>query len=381
MVTKLTEPQVLEELSRTVEEIDGAALDEFIRSLSLPADEERSVASALEMLPGSGQRPTAQLLPSNVTAAIKSELLDTVRAAHLGRELEDAVLGALGGPTRVLPEGKANQCAALTYLTYSSAACDDSLQVVPAVAAMEMLVATGDVIDDIQDGEAALPQDRRSMGRTLETMSLLLMLCHSAIGRLADRGVPASRVVRVLQIIDALGLDALTGQRMDMDLETRREVSVDECLDASRLKSASLTRCAAEMGATLGTDDLHKIDLFAQFGWHLGIVMQLMNDVAGVWPGGPDKSDLRLRKKTLPIAFALNLPHDSSRHAREVRSYYDSGESPSISEDTVRWALWRCGAIHFTWIVAARERAQAEQVGRNLSEGRQKGWALARLLA
>jgi geranylgeranyl pyrophosphate synthase len=293
--------------------------------------------------------------------------------------LEDAVLEALGGPTRVLPEGKPNLCAALTYLSYCSAAREESLRVVPAVAAMEMLMAAGDLMDDIQDGEAALPQDRRSLGITLETVSCLLMLCHSAIIRL-QTNLPPARVLRGLAAFDALGLDALRGQTLDMDMETRPDVSVEDSLYASRLKSASLTRCAAELGATLGTDNVVEIGLHAQFGWHFGLMMQLMNDIVAVWPGGPNKSDLRLRKKTLPVAFALNLPQESSRHVRLVQSFYESPKAHAASEEEVKLSLWRCGAIHFTWIVAAREKAKAEGIVRTQSECTEVEWPLGKLL-
>ncbi|MCH7564219.1 MAG: hypothetical protein IH968_10395, partial [Gemmatimonadetes bacterium] len=47
----------------------------------------------------------------------------------------------------------------------------------------------------------------------------------------------------------------------------------------------------------------------------------------------------------------------------------------------VVWALWRCGATHYAWIVAAREKARAERIGRELAGGDLEGWPLARLLA
>ncbi|MFQ5859508.1 MAG: hypothetical protein ACE5LU_28250, partial [Anaerolineae bacterium] len=87
------------------------------------------------------------------------------------------------------------------------------------------LLAAGDLIDDIQDDEAPLPGDRHAMGQTLETLALLLMLCHAAIARLADKNVPCSRVVRCLQILDRLGVAALRGQTLDIDLESRLDVT------------------------------------------------------------------------------------------------------------------------------------------------------------
>ena len=151
---------------------------------------------------------------------------------------------------------------------------------------MEMLMAAGDVIDDIQDDEAALPRDRRSLGQVLETVALLLMLCHSAIQRVAERGAPAHRAMAALRRLDSLGVDALRGQARDMELESRSSIPVAESLTAAALKSGSPTRCAAEVGAALGSDDDAEVDLYGRLGWHLGLTGQLTNDVAAVWPGG-----------------------------------------------------------------------------------------------
>ena len=147
------------------------------------------------------------------------------------------------------------------------------------------------------------------------------------------------------------------------------------------MKSASLVRCAAELGASLGSDDTGEVCLYAEFGWHYGLMVQLMNDIAAVWPGAKDKSDLRLRKKTPPIAFALNLAHGSSHYSGIVRSFYEQSGCDLPTEADVKWALWRCGAIHFAWAVAAREKAKLEQIAETLFRGKSQDWPLARLLA
>ena len=97
------------------------------------------------------------LLSREITQLIRDETLGVVRSAKLGQTLEDSVLTALSGPTRVLPEGKTNLCSAPTFLSHSSAAQKASCRVVPAIAAMEFLVAAGDVVDDIEDDDVPTP--------------------------------------------------------------------------------------------------------------------------------------------------------------------------------------------------------------------------------
>ncbi|MCI0438960.1 MAG: polyprenyl synthetase family protein [Chloroflexi bacterium] len=321
----------------------------------------------------------APLLSSEITQGLKWEILDIVRRADLGANLEARIIEALGGKLRVLPEGKPGLCAAMTYLSYSSVAGKDSDEAEPAVAAMEMLLAAYDLVDDIEDDEVPIPCDRRSLGLELEALSGLLMLCHAAIDRLMEKGVPAARALRASRILNSLGVDAIRGQRMDMEMESEQRVSVERAVTASQLKSASLVRCAAELGAAVGTDDGDKIRLYGKFGWHFGLMTQLTNDVYAVWPKGPCKSDLRLHKKTLPVAFALSIPPGSSPHAEVVQRFYSEAET-GVSAEDVKLALWRCGAIHYAWMIAAAEKARAERAGIELSGGNSENCHLLRLL-
>jgi len=233
---------------------------------------------------------------------------------------------------------------------------------------MVMLMVDGDLIDDIQDDEVPVPRDHEAIGHMMATLSLLLMLCHTALGELVETGVPADRILRAYRLLDSLAVDALRGQMMDLESEDRSGVTVEESLNVSRLKASSLISCAAGLGATLGTDDSEDRERFMKFGWHYGLVLQLMNDVAAVWPGDlkSRKSDLRLKKKTLPVVYALNLP-TSNLHARLVQAHYNPDEETATSDEDLKWALWRCGAIHYTWIVAGREKARARRIAQELS--------------
>ena len=127
-------------------------------------------------------------------------------------------------------------------------------------------------------------------------------------------------------------------------------------------------RCASELGACIGTEDEELIDLHARMGWHMGLVAQLMNDIEAIWPEGKDKSDLRLRKKTLPIAYALNIFEETDQYSRTIHSYFENDPPSGISENDVKWALWKSEAIHYTWMVAASEKSKAQKIRRMLSE-------------
>jgi len=52
------------------------------------------------------------------------------------------------------------------------------------------------------------------------------------------------------------------------------------------------------------------IELYGQFGYHLGIVIQICDDLTGTWSPGGRRSDLAAGKRTLrwPMRYPSHLP-------------------------------------------------------------------------
>jgi geranylgeranyl diphosphate synthase, type I len=78
-------------------------------------------------------------------------------------------------------------------------------------------------------------------------------------------------------------------------------------------KTAALLSCAASIGAVLANGPTDLALRLAQFGEHLGLAYQLIDDVLGIWgspetTGKPVLSDLRAKKKSLPVVAALTSP-------------------------------------------------------------------------
>jgi geranylgeranyl diphosphate synthase type I len=101
------------------------------------------------------------------------------------------------------------------------------------------------------------------------------------------------------------------GQALDMAFERRPVVSVAECLEMAAGKTGALLSASAAIGAVLAGANRALVDALAAFGAELGLAFQLVDDVLGVWgdpatTGKPVCSDLRSRKKTLPITYAAS---------------------------------------------------------------------------
>jgi len=130
---------------------------------------------------------------------------------------------------------------------------------------------------------------------------------------------PTSERVTAAGVLADATQSMIAGQAEDMAGEAAESLSVEECLQMEAGKTGALLSCAAAIGAILAGAPAGTVDALADFGNHLGIAFQAIDDVLGIWgessvTGKPVGNDLRQHKKTLPVAIAM------------------AGESPATAE-------------------------------------------------
>ena len=94
-------------------------------------------------------------------------------------------------------------------------------------------------------------------------------------------------------------------------------------------KTGALLSCAASLGAVLvgGPESLSAA--LRDYGLHLGMAFQLIDDLLGIWgvadrTGKPVRSDLASRKKSLPVVAAMTSGSDAGQRLSEI--YGTDGE-------------------------------------------------------
>jgi geranylgeranyl diphosphate synthase type I len=105
--------------------------------------------------------------------------------------------------------------------------------------------------------------------------------------------------------------ELVRGQVEDVAFEGRSDVGVQECLDMAAGKTGSLLAAAASIGAVLAGAPTTVTAALQCFGAELGTAFQLVDDLLGIWgdpaiTGKPVRSDLRSRKMSLPVTYAVN---------------------------------------------------------------------------
>ncbi|MFA5328525.1 MAG: polyprenyl synthetase family protein [Prolixibacteraceae bacterium] len=122
----------------------------------------------------------------------------------------------------------------------------------------------------------------------------------------------------MISLFSQTALEVCEGQQLDMDFETRLDVSIPEYLDMIRLKTAVLLACSLKLGA-LSADATEVISnqLYA-FGLNLGIAFQLQDDLLDVFAdqnkfGKKIGGDIVSNKKTFLLLKALEISDEGSK--------------------------------------------------------------------
>jgi geranylgeranyl diphosphate synthase, type I len=262
---------------------------------------------------------TARDLVQPALAAAVDRLTPRVRqvaAYHLG------IADAEGQPCQA--GGKALR-PALALLSVRAAGSPAERGIPPAVA-VELVHNFTLLHDDIMDGGTER-RHRPSAWTVFGSPAAILAgdaLLALAQDILLEDGAPQGRWAArcLLAAVQRL----IAGQGADMEFERRSDVSMDECLTMAGDKTAALMACASSIGAIFtGAPPALAMSL-ADYGSHMGLAFQLVDDLLGIWgppevTGKPIWSDLRSRKKTLPVVAALQgdgSPHSASRQLAEL---------------------------------------------------------------
>ncbi|MGW5649448.1 family 2 encapsulin nanocompartment cargo protein polyprenyl transferase [Saccharopolyspora sp. NPDC003752] len=198
-----------------------------------------------------------------------------------------------------------------TMVLLSAAAVGgDPAAAVPAAVAVELVHNFSLLHDDVMDGDVTRRHRPTAWtvfgsGPAILAGDALLSLAADVLG--ACRHPEAAAAVRTLS---TAVLNLINGQTADLAFEDRRNVELAECQRMARDKTGALLGCACALGAMFGGGSAEQIARMRSYGERLGLAFQHVDDLLGIWgdpaiTGKPVFSDLRTRKKTLPVVSAL----------------------------------------------------------------------------
>ena len=284
---------------------------------------------------------------SHILADIESEMSGVLdgRQGH-ARPLYEMLAYHLGVDGSGAPRGKRIRplLGALAYQSLTG----DYHKALPGAAALELGHNFSLVHDDIEDSDAERHHRPTlwaiwGVPLAINAGDALFALSRLAIYRLMD-GFGDHRVLELMKVYDETCLALCEGQYLDIAFERRADVTVDAYLEMIGKKTAALIGGSVRAGAILATDDDTVADAYHEFGYALGMAFQMADDVKGTFwasteSGKAEAGDVRKRKKTLPVVWAMQHASQNDRE-RLAAIYLDGmratdGRGPSTDDTPV----------------------------------------------
>lgn len=249
---------------------------------------------------------------------------------------------------------------------------------VPAAVAVELVHSFSLLHDDVMDGDVTRRHRPTAWtvfgtGPAILAGDALLTLAFDVLAT----GAPS--VAREgMRKLSAAVQDLVDGQSADIAFERRTDVDLPECLTMAEGKTGALLGCACGLGALYGGGGPEQVGHLRGFGERLGLAFQLVDDLLGIWgdpqvTGKPVYSDLRRRKKSLPVVAALT---SGTPAGDELAALYHRDQPLSDADllpaaeliDSAGGRAWcqaqaddlLAQALGHLWSAAPAERAAAE---------------------
>lgn len=249
------------------------------------------------------------------------------------------------------------------------AAGGDPDLVFPAAAGTEYGHLASLIHDDIMDGD----HERRGQ-ETLHvkydisvpilTGDLLIFQTFLCYTQCFELGVSAENIVAAIRLLSTTCIEMCEGQSLEESIAGNLDIPEETYFEVIRLKTASFCRTAAQIGALLGGAKEEAIATLREYGSNLGTAFQIADDLLSyegnsLRVGKPLNSDLRNKRITLPIIYALQS--DTPRVREQIKELLEFGDTPHSYSQLVRIlrstrALDRSRALAFKYIVKAKQQ-------------------------
>lgn len=239
-----------------------------------------------------------------------NEALDNVVYDRQPASLYDPIKYVLSiGGKRVRP--------VLTMLSYNLYK-DDPLSIMPQAIGLETYHNFTLLHDDLMD-HADMRRGHETVHKKWDANRAILSgdtMLLQAFERVED--CDPAKLPAVFKVFIQTTLEIGEGQQLDVEFETRNDVTEDEYIEMIRLKTSVLLACACKVGSIMADAPAEDVENMYKFGEKLGLAFQLQDDLLDVY-GDPAVfgknigGDITSNKKTYMLINAVNRANPAQR--------------------------------------------------------------------
>lgn len=169
--------------------------------------------------------------------------------------------------------------------------------------------------------------------------------------------------LRVLEVLSDTTTKMAEGEVLQLIHADDLELDEAAYLEVIIRKTAVLISAACRIGAIFGGADSFREQALYQFGHHLGIAFQLIDDLldytgSATELGKPVGNDLREGKATLPLIHAMASAGKADRLS--LRARFSADRIDDRDFQTVQQIVERCGGLDYTRRQAVQHLAEAK---------------------
>jgi geranylgeranyl diphosphate synthase type II len=130
---------------------------------------------------------------------------------------------------------------------------------------------------------------------------------------------------KLAKLFSKTALEVCDGQQLDVDFETRNDVTIDAYINMIRLKTSVLVAAALKMGAIVAETNDENAELIYNFGLNLGLALQLQDDYLDTFGdaetfGKQIGGDIIENKKTFLYLKTLEVTDTDTKN--KLKYYY-----------------------------------------------------------
>ncbi|MBK8989864.1 MAG: polyprenyl synthetase family protein [Chloroflexi bacterium] len=226
-------------------------------------------------------------------------------------------------------------------------------QALPIVTAWNLLRHSARLLDNIEDGHHIVTQDQMAVDLNLSTG--LLFTVGLVLDSLETYGVSSAAARDVRRTFYFALLQTCAGQHVDL---SNSSPSLEDSWQIAAAKSGIGTGAVCWAGGRIVCSDQDTLVQYRQFGYNLGLLDQIHDDLADLAVTETGQSDLRAAvRHTLPIAYALTVLPGAQRD--QLRYLLQTSHAELAQEALARQLIIKSGAALYLMTQAKLYHQQA----------------------